>query len=80
MKKILILGVAALTVSLSFTSCRDTEEKTQTEQLIEEAQEEGANIEIKDGGDKIKIENADGSETKIKTDDDGDVKIKTDDN
>lgn len=80
MKKVLIAGFAILTVAITFTSCRDTEEKTQTEQLLEEAQEDGAKIEVKDGGDKIKIENADGSETKIKTDDDGDVKIKTDDN
>ena len=80
MKKILISGFAILTVALSFTSCRDTEEKTQKEHIIEHAQEDGAKIEVKDGGDKVKIENPDGSETKIKTDDDGDVKIKTDDN
>ena len=55
------------TLAVTFTSCRDTEEKTQKEQIIEEAQEDGANIEVKDGGDKVKIENADGSETKIKT-------------
>ncbi len=80
MKKALIAGFAILTVAVSFTSCRDTEEKTQTEQILDDAEEDGANIDVKDGGDKIKIENPDGSETKIKTDDDGDVKIKTDDN
>lgn len=80
MKNLLIAGCAMFIVAISFTSCRDTEEKTQKEQLIEEAQEDNANIEVKNNGDKVKIKNADGSETKIKTDDDGDVKIKTDDN
>ncbi|WP_432412704.1 hypothetical protein [Rasiella sp. SM2506] len=80
MKKILIAGFTILTLAVTFTSCRDTEEKTQKEQLIDNAQDDGAKIEVKDGGDKVKIENPDGSETKIKTDDDGDVKIKTDDN
>lgn len=77
MKKIAIIAIALAT--FSFTSCRD-EKKSDAEVIIEEATENGADIEIKDGGDKVKIENPDGSETKIKTDDDGDVKIKTDDN
>jgi DUF4097 and DUF4098 domain-containing protein YvlB len=78
MKKIIFILVAIATVS--FTSCREKEEvKTETEQILEDARAEGANIEIKDGGDKIKIEKANGDEIKIKTDD-GDVKIKTDDN
>lgn len=79
MKKILIAGFAMFTIATALISCRDTE-KTETETIIEEAKEDGAKIEVKDGGDKVKIENPDGSETKIKTDDDGDVKIKTDDN
>jgi len=78
MKSILIAGFAMLTISTSLISCRDTE-KTEAETIIEEAKEDGAEIEMKDGGNKVKIENPDGSETKIKTDD-GDVKIKTDDN
>ncbi|MFC7356509.1 hypothetical protein ACFQO1_02330 [Jejudonia soesokkakensis] len=78
MKKVILLLAAIATVS--FTSCREKEEaKTETEQILEDARAEGADIEIKDGGDKIKIEEADGDEIKIKTDD-GDLKIKTDDN
>lgn len=76
MKKIALITLAA--VAISFTSCRD-DKKTETETIIEEARDNGAEIDVKDGGDKIKIENPDGSEVKIKTDD-GDVKIKTDDN
>ncbi len=79
MKKLILTAFAFATLAVTFTSCRDTEEKTEKEQLIDNAQEDGAKIEVKDGGDKVKIENPDGSETKIKTDD-GDVKIKTDDN
>lgn len=77
MKKVAFIALAAIAVS--FTSCRD-DKKTETETIIEEARVNGAEIDVKDGGDKVKIENPDGSETKIKTDDDGDVKIKTDDN
>ena len=77
MKKVAFIALAALTIS--FTSCRD-DKKTETEAILEEAQDNGAEIDIEDDGDKIKIENPDGSEVKIKTDDDGDLKIKTDDN
>jgi len=78
MKKVAIIALSALFIGASFTSCRDTE-KSQKEEIIEEAQADGSEIEIKDGGDKVKIEKANGDEIKIKTDD-GDVKIKTDDN
>lgn len=79
MKRLIIATFAIATITTSFTSCRDTEEKTEKEEILDEAREEGADIKVKDGGDKIKIEKANGDEIKIKTDD-GDVKIKTDDN
>lgn len=78
MKKIILTGFAILTVALSFTSCRDTEEKTEAEVLVEEMQEEGADIKIKKDGDgdmKIKME-TDDKEVKIKEEEDGDQKIK----
>jgi hypothetical protein len=80
MKRVSILVILVLIFTVSFTSCREKKgDLTDKETIIEEAREEGAKIEVKDGGDKVKIEHPDGSETKIKTDD-GDVKIKTDDN
>lgn len=77
MKKVALITLAA--IAISFTSCRD-DKKTETETIIEEAQDNGAEIDMDEEGDKVKIENPDGSEVKIKTDDDGDLKIKTDDN
>lgn len=74
MKKIAIIALMAGLFSASFTSCR--ENKTQEEQLIEEMQDEGADIDVSDDGDKIKMETDDKS-VKIKTDDDGNTKIKT---
>jgi polyribonucleotide nucleotidyltransferase len=73
MKKLTMVAlfIGALTISLS--SCRD--QKTEKEELIEEMQDKGADIKIKDGGDKIKMETED-EKIKIKTDDDGNVKIK----
>ncbi len=76
MKKIVLVALAA--IAISFTSCRDTE-KTKAETIIEEAQDNDAEIDVSDDGDKIKIEAPNGDETKIKMKDDG-VKIKTDDN
>ena len=70
-------GLLALTAiaTLSLTSCREEEDKTGVDAMIENADE----VKVKE--DKIKIENADGSETKIKYDENGNVeKIKTDDN
>lgn len=70
--------MAVAIFAIGFTSCED-KKKTEAETIIEDAREDGASIEIKDDGDKVKIKEADGDEIKIKTDDDG-VKIKTDDN
>lgn len=75
MKKLFKTGIAVLLITLSFTSCREEEEKSEVERLQEE--HPNAEIEVKDGGDKIKITKEDGSEIKIKKDD-GEYKKKVD--
>lgn len=80
MKKAILSGFALMTIALSFTSCRDTEEKTEAEVLTEEMRAEGADIKVKedDGDVKIKMETED-KKVKIKTEDgDQKIKIKTD--
>ncbi|MAZ72362.1 MAG: hypothetical protein CMC70_04360 [Flavobacteriaceae bacterium] len=80
MKKLVLTGFAILTLAATFTSCRDTEEKTEAETLVEEMQDEGADIKVKedDGDVKIKME-TDDKKVKIKEDDgDQKIKIKTD--
>ena len=79
MKKVLLAGFTILTLAVTFTSCRDTE-KTEAEELVEEMQDEGADIKVKedDGDVKIKME-TDDKKVKIKEDDgDQKIKIKTD--
>lgn len=82
MKKVALIILCAAFVSASFTSCREKkEEMTEEESLIQEMQDDGADIKIKkdDGDTKIKME-TDEKEVKIKTDEDGDTKIKIDEN
>ena len=80
MKKIALITLTTLFIGTSFTSCREKkEEMSESEEIIQEMNEDGADIKIKDDGDKIKMETED-KEVKIKVDDDGEVKIKTDDN
>ncbi|MDR5589969.1 hypothetical protein [Christiangramia sp. SM2212] len=78
MKYLLKSGLFILTLSLSLVSCRniddDQEEKTEVERLMEDPNNK---VEVKDGGDKIKIETAEGDEIKIKKDD-GEYKKKID--
>jgi len=78
MKNILFIALTILAVS--FTSCRDTEKEaeTETEELIQEMKDDGAEMKVKedDGDLKIKME-TDEKEVKIKQDD-GDTKIKID--
>jgi len=77
MKTVFKVSLLAAVFAITFTSCRE-DEKT-TDETVEEMIENGEEVKIKE--DKVKIENADGSETKIKYDDNGNVeKIKTDDN
>jgi ABC-type enterochelin transport system substrate-binding protein len=76
MKKLTMIALFAGFLTISLTSCRDQEpEKTQEQEIIEEMQDQGADIKVKDDGDKIKMETED-EKVKIKTDEDGDTKIK----
>ncbi|NND88788.1 MAG: hypothetical protein HKM28_06040 [Flavobacteriaceae bacterium] len=71
--------LALAVFAFGLISCEEKKERTESQEIIEEAREEGAEIDIKENGDKVKIEKANGDEVKIKKDD-GDLKIKTDDN
>ncbi len=73
MKKLTLIALFAGFLTISLSSCRD--KKTNKEEVIEEMQDKGADIQVKDDGDKIKMETED-EKVKIKTDDDGNVKIK----
>lgn len=73
MKKLIMMSLLAGFLTISISSCRD--QKTEQEELIEDMQDKGADIDVSDDGDKIKMETED-EKVKIKTDDDGNVKIK----
>ena len=70
MKYLFKSSLILLVISLGFVSCRnsdkDSEEKTEVQRMMEDPDNE---VEVKDGGDKIKIETPEGDEIKIKTDD-----------
>lgn len=68
MKHLFKTGLLLMALTLSLVSCREQEEKSEIDQLMEE---EGAKVKIKD--DKVKVK-TDDEKIKIKTDDDGDVK------
>lgn len=59
-------------LTLSATSCRD-QKKSHEQELIEDMQDKGADVKVKD--DKIKME-TDNEKVKIKTDDDGNTTVK----
>jgi len=61
---------------LSFSSCRE-QPKTAEQSLIDEMQDKGADIKVKEdaSGKKIKMETED-EKVKIKTDNEGNTKIK----
>lgn len=71
MRKLTMIALFAGFLTVSLTSCRD--QKSNAEELVEEMEDKGAEIKVKD--DKIKMETED-EKVKIKTDDDGNVKIK----
>lgn len=71
MRKLTMIAMFAGFLTLSLTSCRDN--KTPKEELIEDMQDKGADVKVKD--DKIKME-TENEKVKIKTDDDGNTKIK----
>lgn len=79
MKSLKIIALALGLVSFTLNSCK--EKKTEAEEIIENAKENGVEVKEKasDDGYKLKVENADGSEIKIKVEEDGEVKVKTDD-
>ena len=58
MKKFMLLTFLAAFLTVSFSSCRD--QKTQEESLIEEMQDQGADIKVKDRGDTKEILKAKG--------------------
>lgn len=78
MKYLIKSSLLILAFSFFLTSCRDTEaeenEKSEVQQLMEDPDNK---VEVKDGGDKIKIETPEGDEIKIKKDD-GEYKKKVD--
>lgn len=77
MKYLLKWSLFILALSITLVSCRNTEDdkdKTEVERLMEDPDNK---VEVKDGGDKIKIETAEGDEIKIKKDD-GEYKKKVD--
>lgn len=71
MRKLAMIALFTGCLAISFSSCRD--QKTQQEELIEDMQDQGADIKVKE--DKIKMETED-EKVKIKTDDEGNTKIK----
>lgn len=78
MKYLLKSGLCLLAISLALVSCRNTdnenEEKTEVQRMMEDPNNK---VEVKDGGEKIKIETPQGDEIKIKKDD-GEYKKKVD--
>ncbi|PKA83316.1 hypothetical protein ATE92_1468 [Ulvibacter sp. MAR_2010_11] len=78
MKKIALITLTALFIGASFTSCR--EQKSEKETLIEEMQEDGADIKVKTDGDETKIKmETDDKSVKIKEEDgESKMKVKTD--
>ncbi|MGA8855211.1 MAG: hypothetical protein WB492_13635 [Christiangramia sp.] len=75
MKYLFKSSLLVLAFSISLISCRNEDkEKTEVERLMNDPDNK---VEVKDGGDKIKIETAEGDEIKIKKDD-GEYKKKVD--
>lgn len=72
MKKAIFMTFMALFLFVSLTSCR---EQTEKERVIDEMNERGADVKVKQDGDKIKME-SDDKKVKIKEKDNGEVKIK----
>lgn len=72
MRKVIFMSFMALFMAMSFTSCR---EQTEKEKVIDEMNDQGADVKVNEDGDKIKMETED-KKVKIKTDEDGDVTIK----
>ncbi len=72
MKKVIFMSFMALFMATSFSSCRD---KTEKEKVMEEMNDNDAEVKVNEDGDKIKMETED-KKVKIKEDENGDVTIK----
>ncbi|WP_299676072.1 hypothetical protein [uncultured Dokdonia sp.] len=73
MKKYIYIASLIFLIGFITTSCR---EKTPEEKIIEQMENQGAEIKVKDDGEKIKMETED-TKVKIKKDDgETDIKIK----
>jgi hypothetical protein len=79
MRKLINYGFIMLFLAAGFVSCRNEKEQKETETTEVERMMSDPNneVEVKDGGDKIKIETPEGDEIKIKKDD-GEYKKKVD--
>lgn len=69
MKNLIKNGLLILLLSITFISCRnenEDDEKSEVARMMEDPDNE---VKVKDGGDKIKIETAEGDKIKIKKDD-----------
>ncbi len=76
MKNIVKYNLLLFIFVLSLSSCRNTAEDDSDQTELEEMMNDPDNkVEVKDGGDKIKIETKDGDQIKIKKED-GDYKKK----
>ena len=77
MKKVFLI---VLFLTVSFSSCREKNETTETEEIIKEMKEDGAEVKVKTDGDETKIKmETETKEVKIKTEDgESKVKIETD--
>lgn len=78
MKYLFKSSLILLVMSLGLVSCRNSENENEEKSEVQRLMEDPDNkIEVKDGGDKIKIETPEGDEIKIKKDD-GEYKKKVD--
>lgn len=78
MKYIFKSSLFLLVFSLGFVSCRNAEKESEERSEVQKMMDDPDNkVEVKDGGEKIKIETPEGDEIKIKKDD-GEYKKKVD--
>lgn len=80
MKKLFLITLSALMFTIIFSSCRDKKETTETEEIIKEMKEDGAEVKVKTDGDETKIKmETENKEVKIKTEEgESKVKVETD--
>ncbi|WP_121665781.1 hypothetical protein [Mesonia aquimarina] len=74
MKKFTKLAAFVFIAAITFTSCRN-EEKAETKEVEGVEMENDAEVKVKDGGEKIKMEDSE-KEVKIKKDEQGNIEKK----